>query len=49
MPLIIYMLFFLSGAATLVYEVAWARSLGLVYGASQLAVTTVLAVFMGDA
>jgi len=47
MPFLVHLLFFLSGAAALVYEVAWARSLGLVFGASHLAVTTVLAVFMG--
>lgn len=47
MSLALYLLFFLSGSAALVYEVAWARSLGLVFGASHLAVTTVLAVFMG--
>lgn len=45
--IIIFALFFLSGAAGLVYEVAWARSLGLVFGASHIAVTTVLAVYMG--
>ena len=44
---LIFLLFFLSGAAGLVYEVTWARSLGLVFGASHLAVTTVLAVYMG--
>jgi len=41
------LLFFFSGAAGLIYEVTWARSLGLVFGASHLAVTTVLAVYMG--
>ena len=41
------LLFFLSGAAGLIYEVTWARSLGLIFGASHLAVTTVLAVYMG--
>ena len=40
------LLFFFSGAAALVYEVVWARSLGLIFGASHLAVTTVLAVYM---
>lgn len=45
--LLIFLLFFLSGAAGLAYEVTWARSLGLVFGASHLAVTTVLAVYMG--
>ena len=47
MRIVIFVLFFLSGAAGLVYEVTWARSLGLVFGASFLAVTTVLAVYMG--
>ena len=47
MPLLLYAVFFASGAAGLVYEVAWVRSLGLVFGASHLAVTTVLAVYMG--
>lgn len=45
--LVILVLFFTSGAAALVYEVAWVRSLGLVVGASHLAVTTVLAAYMG--
>ncbi|HXY54633.1 MAG TPA: spermidine synthase, partial [Nitrospirota bacterium] len=44
---IIYLIFFLSGAAALVYEVLWVRYLSLVFGGSHLAVTTVLAVFMG--
>jgi spermidine synthase len=39
--------FFLSGATGLIYEVLWARMLGLVFGASTLAVSTVLAAFMG--
>ncbi len=42
-----FLLFFLSGVAGLVYEVAWVRSLGVVFGASHLAVATVLAVYMG--
>jgi spermidine synthase len=47
-PLVLpYVLFFLSGAASLVYEIVWARQLTLVFGGSHLAVTTVLAVFMG--
>ncbi len=40
-------LFFLSGFASLVYQVIWVRSLSLVFGGSHLAVTTVLSVFMG--
>jgi len=39
-------LFLLSGAASLVYEVLWARQLHVVFGTSQLAITTVLAAFM---
>ena len=45
--LLVYALFLTSGAAALIYEVAWTRSLGLVFGASHLAVATVLAVYMG--
>lgn len=44
---IIYLMFFLSGASALVYQVAWVRSLSLVFGGSHLAVTTVLSIFMG--
>ncbi|CAN5562459.1 fused MFS/spermidine synthase [soil metagenome] len=39
--------FVLSGATGLIYEVLWARMLGLVFGATSLAVSTVLAAFMG--
>ncbi len=42
-----YLLIFFSGAASLVYEVAWSRALSLIFGGSHLAVTTVLTVFMG--
>jgi spermidine synthase len=38
--------FILSGATGLIYEVLWARMLGLVFGATTLAVSTVLAAFM---
>lgn len=44
---IVYAVFFLSGAAALMYEVLWVRSLTLVFGGTHLAVTTVLSVFMG--
>jgi spermidine synthase len=44
---IIYLMFFLSGAAALIYEVVWVRSLSLVFGGTHLAVTAVLSVFMG--
>ena len=44
--LVVYLLFFLSGAAALVYQVVWVRSLSLVFGGSHQAVATVLAIFM---
>ncbi len=43
---LIYLMFFLSGAAALMYEVIWVRSLSLIFGGSHLAVTSVLSVFM---
>ena len=39
--------FFLTGACGLVYEVLWARMLGLVFGNTTYAISTVLAAFMG--
>ncbi len=47
MILVLYALFFVSGFAALLYEVAWARSLSLIFGGSHLAVTIVLSVYMG--
>ena len=44
---LVYTIFFLSGAAALMYEVVWVRSLSLIFGGTHLAVTTVLSVFMG--
>jgi spermidine synthase len=38
--------FFLSGASGLIYQVAWVKALGLIFGHSLFAVATVLAVFM---
>jgi spermidine synthase len=43
---LIYLFFFLSGAAGLAYEVLWVRILGLSFGHTVYAVTTVLAAFM---
>jgi spermidine synthase len=40
-------LFFISGFAGLLYEVAWTRQLGLVFGTEALAVATVLAAYLG--
>src|SRR5258708_7763267 len=39
--------FVLSGATGLIYEVLWARMLGLVFGVTTLAISAVLAAFMG--
>jgi len=39
--------FVLSGTTGLIYEVLWARMLGLVFGATTVAISAVLAAFMG--
>ena len=44
---IIAICFVLSGATGLSYEVLWARMLGLVFGATTLGISAVLAAFMG--
>jgi len=43
----LYLAFFLSGAAGLVYQVVWSRLLNQVFGVSAHAVTAVLAAFLG--
>ncbi len=43
---IIALLFVLSGAASLIYQVVWTRSLTLLFGSTTLAVSTVLTAFM---
>src|SRR5436853_5613672 len=43
---ILYVIFFLSGATGLVYEVIWVRLTGLVFGNTSLAISTVLGAFM---
>src|SRR5262245_28455647 len=45
--MLIGLCFIFSGATGLIYEVLWARILGLVFGATTLAISTVLAAFMG--
>ncbi|HZI46481.1 MAG TPA: fused MFS/spermidine synthase [Pyrinomonadaceae bacterium] len=45
--LLIAVCFTFSGAAGLIYEVLWMRMLGLVFGATTIAVSVVLAAFMG--
>lgn len=44
--LALYLCFLLSGAASLAYQVAWLRSLELIFGSSSQAAATVLAAFM---
>ena len=44
---VILLCFFLSGTTGLVYQVLWLRMLGLVFGHTVHAITTVLAAFMG--
>jgi spermidine synthase len=44
---LIALCFVLSGATGLIYEVLWARMLGLVFGATTFAISAVLAAFMG--
>ena len=43
----ILLCFFFSGAAGLIYQVAWGKALGLTFGHTVYAISTVLAVFMG--
>jgi len=45
-PALLSICFFLSGALGLMYEVVWLRVLGLVFGHTVYALTTVLAAFM---
>src|SRR5213592_4711849 len=44
---IVLLLFFVSGATALIYEVIWSRYLSLMLGSTVQAQTVVLAVFMG--
>lgn len=43
--LLVFLLFFLSGMTSLVYQVVWVRKFGLVFGVTTYAVSTVLAAF----
>ncbi len=42
----VYVLFFLSGCASLIYEVVWTRQLTLLLGSTTYAITTVIVAFM---
>ena len=44
---LVLVLFFLSGACGLIYEVVWTRSLSLVFGITVFATSAVLAAYMG--
>jgi spermidine synthase len=44
---VLFLAFFLSGAVALIYQVLWTRQLGLVFGVTIQAASTVLACFMG--
>src|SRR5262245_44026748 len=44
---IVYLLFILSGATGLVYELVWTRELIFVFGGTTHAISTVLVAFMG--
>ncbi|MDD5040531.1 MAG: fused MFS/spermidine synthase [Patescibacteria group bacterium] len=45
-PSIIYGVVFASGAAALMYELLWIRTLNLLFGVSSFAVTTVVSIFL---
>jgi spermidine synthase len=47
MRLVAILCFFLSGASGLIFEVIWTRMFSLVFGATTLAISTVLTAFMG--
>ncbi len=44
---VVFLCFFVSGLAGLIYQVAWTKALGLIFGHTVYAVATVLAAFMG--
>jgi len=44
---VIAICFFLSGFAGLAYQILWVRILALIFGATTLAISTVLTAFMG--
>ena len=46
-PRLVYLVFFLSGAASLADEVVWFKWLNLIFGSTTAAAATLLAVFMG--
>ncbi len=47
MAVLVLACFFFSGASGLLFEVLWTRELGLIFGSTTLAISTVLSAFMG--
>ena len=45
LPAALLLCVFLSGAAGLIYQVAWSKALGLIFGHAVYAIATVLAAF----
>src|SRR4051812_50169581 len=46
-PALVYLIFVLSGAAGLIYEVVWARQLVLVFGNTTQAISAILTGYFG--
>jgi spermidine synthase len=46
MTLVLLAMAFISGAASLIYQIVWMRRLALVFGHTTLATSTVLAAFL---
>lgn len=46
-PKIIYLLFFFSGAAGLIYEIVWGRLLVLIFGSTTNSIVAVISAFLG--
>ena len=44
---LIYLLFFISGACSLMYELIWLRKLALIFGNTTFATSSILTAFMG--
>ena len=44
---LVFVCFFVSGFAALIYQTAWTRQFAFVFGTSELAIATVLAAYMG--
>ena len=47
MGTVLYLLFFVSGAAGLIYEIVWSRMLVLVFGSTTNSIVAVVSAFLG--